>query len=328
MRLISRLWPCILFLAIGLGPAWSSIALAQDATPSSGGVRPPGAGTTSVGTAVTYVDVEGVEHGVVTVTEVIDPFTDFDEGYEPAEGARYVVIYVSFEATGEKSFEADPYDLLLRDTEGFLWSPASVNRGSEPEVPDAQSQTLASGNRISGAVGFVIPEDAPLAEVFYQPESGHVILLADIAEDAADAPVVGTEVTYVDAENVERGVVAVLEVVDPFTDFPEGYEPAADTRYVVVSLSFEATGEGSFDANPNDLVVRDANGFLWSTASVNRGSEPDMPDAQSQTLASGNKISGAIGFIVPADTPLAQIYYQPESGRLILLAELDEAGSD
>jgi hypothetical protein len=281
-----------------------------------------------VGTAVTYVDVEGVEHGVVTVTEVIDPFTDFDEGYEPAEGARYVVIYVSFEATGEKSFEADPYDLLLRDTEGFLWSPASVNRGSEPEVPDAQSQTLASGNRISGAVGFVIPEDAPLAEVFYQPESGHVILLADIAEDAADAPVVGTEVTYVDAENVERGVVTVLEVVDPFTDFPEGYEPAADTRYVVVSLSFDATGEGSFDADPNDLVVRDADGFLWSTASVNRGSEPDMPDAQSQTLASGNKISGAIGFIVPADTPLAQIYYQPESGRLILLAELDGAGSD
>jgi hypothetical protein len=327
MRLISRLWPCILFLVIGLGPAWSSIALAQDATPSSGGVRPPGAETTAVGTAVTYVDAEGVEHGVVTVTEVIDPFTDFDEGYEPTDGARYVVIYVSFEATGDKSFEADPYDLLLRDTEGFLWSIASVNRGSEPEVPDAQSQTLASGNKISGAVGFVIPEAAQLAEVFYQPESGHVILLADL-EDAADAPVVGTEVTYVDAENVERGVVAVLEVVDPFTDFPEGYEPEAGTRYVVVSLSFEATGEGSFDADPNDLVVRDADGFLWSTASVNRGSEPDMPDAQSQTLASGNKISGAIGFIVPADTPLTQIYYQPESGRLILLAELDAPEAD
>jgi len=324
MRRISRLSLCILFLTIGLGPAWSSVAVAQEATPSSGGVRPPGSGGPEVGTAVTYVNAEGVEQGIVTVTEVIDPFTDFGEGYEPAEGARYVVLYVSFEATGKKSFEADPYDLLLRDTAGFLWSTASVNRGSEPDVPDAQSQTLASGNRISGAVGFLIPEDAPLSEIFYQPESGHLILLADL--DDAEPPAVGAEVTYIDAENVEHGVVSVLEVVDPFTDFAEGYDPAEGTRYVVISVSFEATGEASFDANPNDLVLRDANGFLWSTASVNRGSEPDMPDAQSQTLATGNKISGAVGFIVPADVALAGIYYQPESGHLILLADL--SGSD
>ena len=296
-------------------------ASAQEGTPSPSIGRPPTVGGAKVGTPATYVDSEGIEHGEVAVTEIIDPFTEFGEGYDPAEGTRYVVLYASFEATGKATFDANPNDLLVRDSDGYLWSPASVNRGSEPAMPDAQSQTLAVGNKISGAVGFIVPKDAELSEIFYQPESGHLILLVDVAGDARESVALGSEVTYVDAENVEHGVVSATEITDPFTDYPEGYEPAEGTRYVVLIVSFESSGKASFDADPYDLLLRDENGFLWASASVNRGPEPAMPDAQSQTLAPGNKISGAIGFIVPADVAITQIYYQPESGHLILLAD-------
>jgi hypothetical protein len=323
MRGFDRLLVSVFALLLIIGPAWIGSASAQDATPSSSG-RPPAAGAAELGTAVTYIDQEGVEHGEVAVTEIFDPFTDYDEGYEPAEGTRYVVLHVSFEATGEASFDADPNDLLLRDSDGYLWSPASVNRGSEPAMPDAQSQTMAVGNKISGAVGFNVPEDAEISEIYYQPESGHLILLADLAGADRVPAAIGDEVTYVDAEGAERGIVSVMEVTDPFTDYPEGYEPTEGGRYVVIAVSFEATGSGSFEADPYDFLLRDENGFLWAPASVNRGPEPAMPDAQSQTLAPGNKISGAIGFVVPADSAIEQVFYQPESGHLILLAELSE----
>lgn len=325
MRSTGRLWICLLMLMAALSPGWIATAGAQDATPEADDSRSAaGASAAEVGTSVTYVDAEGVERGAVTVLEVVDPFTDYDEAYPPADGTRFVLLNVSFEATGDGTFDADPYDILVRDADGYLWSWATVYRPSEPAIPDAQGQTLASGNRISGAITFIVPEDTPLAQIFYQPESGLLILLADLQEDAA--PGVGDEVTYTDAEGTEHGIVSVMEVIDPFTDFDEGYEPEEGARYVVIHISFEATGEGPFAADPGDLLIRDGDGYLWSWASVNRGAEPSMPEAQSQNMSPGNKISGAVGFIVPEDTPLAQIYYQPESGHLILLADLGEDG--
>lgn len=37
---------------------------------------------------------------------------------------------------------------------------------------------MAPGNRISGVIGYVLPEDAQLARVLYQPDSGRLITLA------------------------------------------------------------------------------------------------------------------------------------------------------
>ena len=69
-------------------------------------------------------------------------------------------------------------------------------------------------------------------------------------------------------------------------------------------------------------MARDTDGTLWAPASVPRGDNPDIPDLESQKLAPGNKISGAVGFIVPTSTPLAQIYFQPQSSQLLLLVDL------
>lgn len=138
----------------------------------------------ALGDEATYTSLQtdGAE-GTVTVDNLEDPFEGFAEGYDPPEDTRYVVMTVSIESTGSAVLDADPYDLILRDRDGFLWSPASVNR-EDGALPDLQSQLMAPGNRISGVVTFQIPVTAELAELYWQPESGHLVELVAFGSDA------------------------------------------------------------------------------------------------------------------------------------------------
>lgn len=309
----------VVVLVLGLaGGVWAP-APAQDAPPPAGdalvGERPV------VGSAVRYVNAEGEEQGIVTVEEVQGSFADFPADDPPAPGARYAVLIIAFEATGEAPFAVDPSDLLLQDADGFLLDPDRVPRGEDVAMPDLESQHLAPGNRISGAVGFVVPANATVAQIYYQPESGQLILLADL-QPGAERPVLGSAVRYIDGEGVERGSVTVQEAQDPFKNFATDDAPDRGTRYVILIVVFEATGEASFATDPADLVLQDADGFLWGETRVPRETEDAIPNLESQRLASGNRISGAVGFVVPASAQLTRIFYQPESGHLILLADL------
>ena len=229
---------------------------------------------------------------------------------------------VAFEATGESIFEANPNSLLLRDSQGFLWGPTSVSR-QDTSLPDLQSQSLASGNRVSGAVTFSVPERAELVEVLYQPESGRLISLVELQDDMEPVPELGDEVAYESFEAQDSAaVITVMELEDPFEHYAEGYSPGEDTRYVAVTMAFEATGETVFDAQPNEILLRDSEGFVWTSTNIVRGEDLVQPNLEAQPLAPGNIISGVVGFQVPEDAELDRVLYQPESGRLIVLADL------
>ena len=137
----------------------------------------------AVGTDVPYVDAEGIARGHVTVADVADPFTEYDADYPPEEGTRYVLLTVAFEAAEDQTFAADPYDILLQDTDGFLWGRGSVTRPPEAPIPELSSQDLAPGNRISGVIPYVVAADAVIDHILYQPESGRLIRLADLVPE-------------------------------------------------------------------------------------------------------------------------------------------------
>lgn len=278
-------------------------------------------------TSGVVTDVEGEELGIITVEETEDDFEDYAPGYEPVEEARYVLLTIAFEATGEVPFEANPGRLVLRDADGFHWQPYHFAREDE-NPPQLQAQTMSPGNRISGVVGFQVPEDADLDSVYYQPESSRLILLAQLQEDPAPAPALGDEVAYasVEVEGAD-GIVIVQDLEDPFDDLPEGVLPAEDARYLVMTVSFEATGDEPLDAAPSDLILRDTDGFLWSYVSVPR-EDDSSPELQSQTLSSGNRISGIVGFQIPENAELAELFWQPENGRLIRLVDFQVGVED
>jgi hypothetical protein len=110
----------------------------------------------------------------------MDPFTGFDPAYPPAEGTRFVVLRPVFENVGELPYWAEPYDLAVRDSSGFIHTAASVYPPPGHPVPPLEGQTMSPGDRISGLVGFAIPADRQISEVLYYPESGRMVTLADL----------------------------------------------------------------------------------------------------------------------------------------------------
>ena len=277
------------------------------------------------GAAVPVANEEGEAVGSITVNEVVDPFSEFDPSYPPEAGARYVVLNLAFDADAGARFDIDPYAIVLQDDQGFLWNRASINLPDDALVPELSSQTLAPGSRVTGLVGFVVPEGSNPARVFYQPESSRIVPLAEL--QGGVAPGLGEAVTIPDSEG-GSGAVTVSEVVDPFEDVDPGQVPPDGTRFVLATLVYENPGTGRFFIEPYGLLLRDANGNLWSATSVSRPDEsaivPHLGNAQ---LAPGDRLSGAVVFAVPADVDLAGLYLSPVSGQLVQLAALGE-GAD
>jgi hypothetical protein len=289
-------------IPIGAGP----VALAQDA------------GT--LGTAVPVTDDEGATVGSISVNEIVDPFSEFNPDYPPEAGSRFVAANVAFNADAGQRFDITPYTIVLQDADGFLWNQASVILLDDALVPELTSQTLAPGSRVTGIVGFVVPEGSEPARVLYQPESSRFLVLADLLQQPP--PAIGEAVTIPDSEG-GSGSVTVAEIADPFEGYDAAYPPPDGSRFVLVTFVYENPGEGRFSVEPYGLLLRDANGNLWSATSVSRPAEEILvPDLRSGQLAPGDRISGVVGFAVPEGVDVAGIYTSPVSGQLLQLADL------
>jgi hypothetical protein len=276
------------------------------------------------GAAVPVTDEEGADVGSITVTDVIDPFTDFDPAYPPEGGSRYVAVDVAFDADAGNRFEISPYTIVLQDDAGFLWNQASLPLPDDALIPELSSQTLGPGSRVTGVVGFVVPEGREPAQVFYQPESSRLIPLLNLS--SKEPPALGESVSIVDSKD-GNGSVTVSDVVDPFEDVDPSQTPPEGGRFVMVTLVYENTSDGRFFVEPYGLLLRDQDGNLWSATSVTRLEETELvPDITSAQLAPGDRLSGAVVFVVPEGIGLAGIYTSPVSGQLLQLADL-ESGS-
>ncbi len=279
-----------------------------------------------VGAAVPVSDEEGVAIGSIAVTEVVDPFTEFDPAYPPEAGARYVAVNVAIDADAGQRFDISPYAIVLQDDQGFLWNQSSLVLPDEALVPELSSQTLAPGSRITGVIGFVVPEDRAPAGVFYQPESSRLVPLGELLGVAA--PGIGDAVSISDSEG-GTGTVTVAELADPFEGVEPGQVPPEGARFVLVTLVYENPGDARFFVEPHGLLLRDQNGGLWTATSVSRPDETEIvPDLGSAQLAPGDRLSGAVIFAVPEDIGLASVYASPMSGQLLHLADLSEGADD
>lgn len=293
------------------------IGAAQSATPVADQVPVP-----IVGTPFLFVGQDGLSEIAITVAAVEDPFLDAAEGVQPQEGNRFVLLTMVYENLGNRPFETRPDQIVLQDADGYLRRSTTIQRGEDVTMPDLDWITMAPGDRISGVVGFEVPEDAELARVFYQPEPSRLLVLADLQAAPVTGLEIGAATTFVDPETGAEGFITVTEVVDPFEDAPAGAEPAAGSRYVLLTVSIENSGDGLFAVNPTAFGLRDVQGYLWGTTSVQRGENIVVPDLQFQDLAPGSRISGIVGFELPVGVEIADVLYQPTSDRIIFIATL------
>lgn len=274
----------------------------------------------ALGDAVPVSNEEGDALGSIAVTEVADPYEAFDPNSPPEPGSRYVALTVAFDADAGERFDIEPRSIVLQDDAGFLWNQSSFVVPDDAVVPELSSDTLAPGSRVSGVVVFPVPDERAPARVFYQPESSRLVDLADLSN--MPAPTVGESVPLVDSEG-GTGSVTVTEVADPFEAFDATQPPPVDARYVLVTLAYENTGDGRFFIEPFGLVLRDADGNLWSSTSVTRPDESEIvPDLNRTQLAPGDRLSGVVGFVVPVGVEPNGVYAAPTSGQLVLLADI------
>ena len=250
----------------------------------------------ATGNTVPVANTEGVTVGSITVTDVVDPFTDFDPNYAPEAGSRYVAVTVAFDADAGQRFDIQPSSIVLQDDQGFIVTQAYISLPSDALIPIVSSQTLSPGSRITGLVAFSLPEDRSPARVYLQPQGNQLVLLADLSH--VPQPGIGEAVPIHDSEG-GSGTVTVQAVTDPFEDLAPDQAPPEGTRFVGATLVFENTSDGRFAIEPYGITLQDATGVFWGSTYAYRPEEamiiPDITSANS-LLATGSQARSSSPF--------------------------------
>ena len=308
-----RRMPSILSLLLGFALLFSQVLSTFAQVDAQEGSTNAG-----IGSPVPVTNDAGEIIGSVTVAEVVDPFTDTSPDYPAEPGQRYVVVRAIFDADAGTRFDIAPWAIVIQDETGTLWDSTSLILPDDALVPQLSSQTLAPESRVSGLIGFQLPEGVTPARVYFQPVSSRLVLLAELV--ATTLPAVGAAVPYTDSDG-GTGQVTVREIVDPFTGVDPSYPVPDGSRYVYAALTFENTSEGAFHTDSYALLLQDANGDLWSPGYVTRtGDTLVVPDLGRTQLAPGDRLTGAVVFAVPADAQLTGLFSSPTGEQLLPLA--------
>ena len=184
--MLQRILAMVLALSLLAGSAAIVAAQNSDATPAS--EDDDGGSATAnldplIGDEVTFVGENGDDFGVFTVEDMIVPFEDFGEFFDPEPDSTYVAIEVTIENVDpdDDEFEFSDFYLGLQDDQGFYWSPTFVSLDDDSDLEELESGDIEPGDSITGYLFYAVPEDNEPVRLFYGP-SGRLLLLADLRD--------------------------------------------------------------------------------------------------------------------------------------------------
>ncbi len=174
----------VVLLLVALLAGTTATAVAQDATPKAGTNDTNALGDPVIGATVPYVGPSGNELGTITIEDLTDPFEDYDESFAPDRGNRFVSVHITIDNTGTKALEYNSFDFLAQDDQGFLFGDSFIARdqATEQKDPALDSGEIDAGDSVTGFLAFQVPNDANLVRLFFAPENGRLITLADVRE--------------------------------------------------------------------------------------------------------------------------------------------------
>lgn len=319
-RPASRLTPLVVLALLAALAAPVASQEASSTTEDPGTLVQPGSATGSA----PFVDAAGERLGTIMIREIDDPFTGFEPNRPPAEGQRYVLLTVTFDAAEDNAFATDPNRVQLQDSAGYLYSPATVSRPADAPMPDLRSQTLAPFDRVSGVIGYAVPEGAVISRIVYRGDGSRYIV---VVHPGPSGPVaLGEAASFTSAESDQLGTVSVWDAADPFTGFEPSRPPAEGHRLVLLTLAFEASEDRAMMAEPRSVHIVDADGFVHRPATVFRPAGELMQELDRQPLSPGDRVSGVIGYVVPEGAVLREVLYASESNRILPIADLATDG--
>lgn len=186
--MLQRILAMVMALSLLVGSSAIVAAQNADATPAAEeDDEEAGTGSSAldpvIGDPVTFVGENGEDFAVFTVEEVVVPFEDFGEFFDPEADATYVAIEITVENVDpdDDPFELSTYNVGLQDNQGFYYAPGFVSLDDDSEFEELENEDLEPGDAVTGYVFYAIPEDNEPVRLFYSP-SGRLLQLADLRD--------------------------------------------------------------------------------------------------------------------------------------------------
>ncbi|MEJ7837213.1 MAG: hypothetical protein WKF81_00230 [Thermomicrobiales bacterium] len=176
-RLFGGLLILIVAAALML-PGSMTAATLQESTPVS-----RGGGDVQPGEPVSYISESGSEIATLQVTQVVRPWDEFDEFYEPTTGTEYVAFQIEVTHLGRRGdLVIRGSDFRLQDVDGFLIGEAFANAVDDAELaPTEDDLAIPSGETMQVVVVFQIIEGIDLSNLYWLPEYDRMITVADLS---------------------------------------------------------------------------------------------------------------------------------------------------
>lgn len=138
------------------------------------------------GEDVPLIGQEGGTLATVTVSDLVEPYSDPTMGTSPQRGYHYAAVTITITNTGSRPFSIDSYAYLMVDSQGFASWPVSVYRTTEPDIPDLGYGDIAPGDSLTARAIYEIFNQAEPAYFVYANPGTQMILLT--AFDGATEP--------------------------------------------------------------------------------------------------------------------------------------------
>lgn len=171
----------LLFLAALANVAVTGSAIAQG-TPASGAEATTDRSNPAVGDTVTFITENGSRTAELTLTEVILPWDEYSEYYEPDPGAHYVAFRIeitNFGTRGSLVVRAD--DFRVQDVDGFFYSRSIMEAAEGATVVPTESD-VAIGPDETGEliVVYAVLDGVELSHLFWQPDYDRLLTIANL----------------------------------------------------------------------------------------------------------------------------------------------------
>lgn len=173
--MINRFFAALIALTLLAGTVFT-VSAQNDATPEA-------RAESGTGDEIVVVDQDGDDLARFTISEIQDPFKDYEDFSAPERGTRYLAVMMTIENLGERDLDFNTFDLILRDEDGFIYGTAFVSLpdGGPAEL---ESESLATGDSLEGIVIFSLLNDAAPSDLFYAP-SERLVTLHEFDESAS-----------------------------------------------------------------------------------------------------------------------------------------------
>jgi hypothetical protein len=302
-----RLLALSLLFAMIAGAFVPSAATAQGTAPG------PAVGETSP-----IFSEDGNEMGSITVNSIVEPFENYDSGYDPQRGYHYALVEVTISNSGARPMTVDPGALRLVDSEGFV-APSAFISSTAPDAPVfLEYIDIGPGEEAVGAVAYLVFNDSAIARIIYVPDFTSRVNVVDQREQFTAA---GTPVSVIGSSGAEILQVTVNGIADPFEAYDEFSAPPRGSRYVLVDVTIANTGNQLISTAPTDFSALDEQGFYLEQPFLT-STDPSQVNFDYIDLDPGEEQRGAIYFQLFGGLPLSQIVYGDGYDRDIVVADL------